>query len=85
MAKPVKVESGTILLSYEKEDSFSKEALESPANKADVEEAATQYFGMPVKVKCILRGVVEQEEHDDILGAAVGLVGVDNVEVIEEE
>jgi len=40
MAKPVKVESGTILLSYEREDIFSKEALESSSNRTDVEETA---------------------------------------------
>lgn len=85
MAKPLKVESGIIVLSYEKEDIFSKEALESPSNRADVEEAASQYFGTPLKVKCIIAGAAEQEEQDDIVKAAIELVGKDKVEVVEEE
>jgi hypothetical protein len=85
MAKPVKAESGVILLSYEKEDVFSKEALEAPSNKADVEAVASQYFGMPIKVKCIISGEKEQEEQDDIVKAAVEIVGTDKVEVVEEE
>lgn len=85
MAKPVKVESGTIILSYEKEDSFSKEALEAPANRADVEETASQYFGKPLRVKCIIAGAAEPEEQDDIVKTAIELVGKDKVEVVEEE
>ena len=85
MAKPMKVESGIIVLSYEKEDIFSKEALESPSNRADVEEAATQYFGTPLKVKCIVAGVEDHEEQDNIVKAAIELVGMDKVEVVEEE
>jgi DNA polymerase-3 subunit gamma/tau len=85
MAKPVKVESGTIVLSYEKEGIFSKEALELPANRAEVEEAASQYFNTPLKVKCIVSGEVKEEEQDNIVRAAVELVGMDNIEVIEEE
>ena len=85
MAKPIKAESGIIVLSYEKEGIFSKEALELPANKADVEEAALQYFGIPLKVKCIVSGEEKEEEQDNIVTAAIGLVGMDNIEVIEEE
>lgn len=85
MAKPVKADAGTIVLSYEKEDSFSKEALESPANRADVEATATQFFGTPIKVKCIIAGTAEEEEQDDIVKAAAELVGIDNIEVIAEE
>ncbi len=85
MAKPVKADSGIIVLSYEKEDIFSKEALESPSNRLDVEEAASQFFGTPLKIKCILGGEEEQEEQDDIVKAAIELVGQDKVEVIEEE
>ncbi|MHB1393752.1 MAG: DNA polymerase III subunit gamma/tau [Clostridia bacterium] len=85
MAKLVKVDSGIIILSYEKEDIFSKEALESPSNRLDVEEAASQFFGTPLKIKCILGGGEEQEEQDNIVTAAIELVGQDKVEVIEEE
>ena len=85
MAKPIKADSGIIVLSYEKEDVFSKEALETPANRLDVEEAASQFFGTPLKIKCILGGAEEQEEPDNIVKAAIELVGKDKVEVIEEE
>jgi DNA polymerase-3 subunit gamma/tau len=85
MAKPVKVESGTIILAYEKEGIFSKEALELPANRAEVEEAASQYFCTPLKVKCIVAGEVKEEDQDNIVTAAIALVGMDNIEVIEEE
>ena len=85
VAKPIKANSGLIVLSYEKEDSFSKEALETPANRLDVEEAASQFFGTPIKIKCILGGEEEQEEPDNIVKAAIELVGQDKVEVIEEE
>lgn len=85
LAKPLKVEGGTLVLSYEKEDTFSKEALETPANKADVEATASQFFGTPVKVKCIITGESEEEEPDDIVKAAAELVGIENIEVVEEE
>jgi DNA polymerase-3 subunit gamma/tau len=85
MAKPVKVESDAIVLSFEKEGVFSKEALELPANRADVEEAASQYFGIPLKVRCIIAGEAEEEEQDNIVKAAIEFVGIDKVEVVEEE
>jgi len=85
MAKPVTAEGGTIVLSYEKEDSFSKEAIETASNRADVEEAASQYFGTPLKVKCIIAGAVEEEEQDNIVKAAIEFVGLDKVEVVKEE
>jgi hypothetical protein len=88
MAKPSMGESGAVVLSYEKEDVFSKEALEAQGNKADVEAAASQYFGLPIKIKCMIAGEAEQEEkeeHEDMVKAAIELVGIDNVEVIEEE
>lgn len=85
LAKPLRVESGVLTLSFEKQDIFSKEALESTSNRADVEEAASQFFGIPLKVKCIITGAAEQEEQDDLVKAAVELAGIDKVEVVEEE
>ncbi len=85
MAKPLKLNSGILVLSYEKEDAFSKETIETSSNKSDVEEAASQYFGTPIKVKCIIAGTEEKEEQDDIVKAAATLVGMDNIEVVEEE
>jgi DNA polymerase-3 subunit gamma/tau len=85
MAKPLKMENGTLVLSYEKEDQFSKEALETQANKKDVEAVASDFFGFPIKVKCIMSGEVEKDEkQEDIIKAAIELVGSDKVEVIEE-
>ena len=84
MAKPVKAESGIMVLSFEKEGVFSKEALELPANRADVEEAASQYFGTPLKIKCIISGE-EEDEQDSIVKAAIEFAGMDKVEVVEEE
>lgn len=85
MAKLAKAESGIIVLSFEKEGIYSKEALELPANKADVEEAASLYFGMPLKVKCIIAGEEIDTEEDNIVKAAIEFVGIDKVEVVEEE
>ncbi|MDD3705724.1 MAG: hypothetical protein PHC45_06665, partial [Clostridiaceae bacterium] len=85
MAKLAKAESGIIVLSFEKEGVYSKEALELPANKAELEEAASQYFGMPLKVKCIIAGEDIDKEEDNIVKAAIEFVGMDKVEVVEEE
>lgn len=85
MAKPVKVESGILVLSYERDGIFSKEAIELPANRKDVEEAASQYYGIPLKVKCIVSGEAKEEEQDSIVKAAIEFVGMDKVEVVEEE
>ena len=88
MAKPSLGESGMLVLSYEKEDIFSKEAIEAQANKTEVEAAASEYFGLPIRIKCVMAGEAEPEEsedNEDIVKAAIELVGIDNVEVIEEE
>jgi len=88
MAKPSAGETGTILLTYEKEDVFSKEALEAQANREDVEAIAAQYFGQPIRIKCIVAGEEvrkQEEENEDIVKAAIELVGIDNIEVVEEE
>ncbi|MGE5632112.1 MAG: DNA polymerase III subunit gamma/tau [Caulobacteraceae bacterium] len=85
-AKPLKIDGGTIVLSYEKEDMFSKEALEAPANRNDVEAAASEYFGSQLKIRCVLSGEADAfEEQEDIVKAAIELVGQDKVEVVEEE
>jgi len=85
MAKPLRLEGGTLVLGFEKEDQFSKEALETPANRSEVETAASQYFGIPIRIKCFIIGeTAEDEDQDDIVKAAVQLVGKDRVEVIDE-
>lgn len=88
MAKPSILESGILLLTYEKEDVFSKEAIEAQANRTEVEAAATEYFGQPIRIKCMLSGETLQEDEagsNDIVKAAIELVGIDNIEVIDEE
>lgn len=88
MAKPSVSESGLLLLTYEKEDVFSKEAIETQANRTEVEAAASEYFGQPIRIKCMLSGEALQEDEagsDDIVKAAIELVGIDNIEVIDEE
>ncbi len=88
MAKPSVLEQGTVLLTYGKEDAYSKEALETQANKADVESAASQYFSQPIRIRCVIEGEELQdsgETNDDIVKAAIELVGIDNIEVVEEE
>ncbi|HOR84996.1 MAG TPA: DNA polymerase III subunit gamma/tau [Bacillota bacterium] len=85
IAKSIKAESGSIILSFDKEGIFSKEALELPANRADVEEAASKYFGIPIKIKCIIEGEAKEEEQDNMVKAAIEFAGKDKVEIVEEE
>jgi DNA polymerase-3 subunit gamma/tau len=91
LAKPIRYENGTMILSYAKEDGFCKEALEVSSVRIDVEALAQEYFGETVKIKCIF----EQEEDNidnidnqdtiDIIAAAKQFAGEDKVEVVEEE
>ncbi len=85
MVKSIKEESGKVILSYEKEGIFSKEALELPENRAEVEEAASKYFGVPLKIKCVIKGEAEEGEQDNIVKAAIEFAGNEKVEIIEEE
>lgn len=85
MAKSVKAESDRIVLIYEKESVFSKEALELPANKEEAEKSASEYFKAPIKIKCMLEGKTKEEGQDSMVKAAIELAGLDKVEVVEEE
>ena len=86
-AKPMKLDGNMLLLSFEKEDRYSKEALEMPEICRDIEKEALDYFGAEVKIKCsIVNEEVPKENEDiDIVKAAIKLAGKDNVEVISEE
>lgn len=86
-AKPIKIDGNILLLSFEKEDRYSKEALEMPEICRDIEKEALDYFGTEVKIKCsIVNEEVPKENEDiDIVKAAIKLAGKDNVEVISEE
>ncbi|MFZ5351182.1 MAG: DNA polymerase III subunit gamma/tau [Bacillota bacterium] len=88
LAKPVRFENDIIVLSYTKEDIYCKEAIEMPAVKADVETAASEYFGRSIRVKCIFENespdIDSEAEEIDIVKAAMELAGQDKVEVVEE-
>lgn len=86
-AKPVRLEGNVLLLSFEKEDRYSKEAIEMPEIKKDIEKEASDYFGMDIRIKGKMADEEEQEAEEDfdIIKAAIDLVGQDNVEVITEE
>jgi hypothetical protein len=86
-AKPIKLEGNMLFLSFEKEDRYSKEALEMPEIRKDIEKEALDYFGVEIKIKCsIANDEASEEDKDvDIVKAAIQLAGQDNVEVISEE
>jgi DNA polymerase-3 subunit gamma/tau len=86
-AKPIKIDGNMLLLSFEKEDRYSKEALEMPEICRDIEKEALDYFGTEVKIKCSIvnEEVPKENEAVDIVKAAIKLAGKDNVEVISEE
>ena len=86
-AKPINLDGNMLMLSFEKEDRYSKEALEMPEICMDIEKEALDYFGSEIKIKCsIINEEVPKENKDvDIVKAAMNLVGKDNVEVISEE
>lgn len=86
-AKPIKMEENQLLISFEKEDRYSKEALEMPEIKKDIEKEAFEYFGADIKIKGIMADQEEAETESsvDIVKAAIQLAGQDNVEVISEE
>jgi DNA polymerase III subunit gamma/tau len=86
-AKPIRLENNLLVLSFEKEDRYSKEALEMPEIRKDIEKEAMEYFGTEIRIKGILANEAEAEAEVsiDIVKAAMQLVGQDNVEVINEE
>lgn len=86
-AKPIKLDGNILLLSFEKEDRYSKEALEMPEISRDIEKEALDYFGSEIRIKCSMANeeVLEENTAVDIVTAAMQLVGKDNVEVISEE
>ena len=86
-AKPMKLDGNMLFLSFEKEDRYSKEALEMPEICRDIEKEALDYFGSEIKIKCSMvnEEVSKENAAVDIVTAAMQLVGKDNVEVISEE
>lgn len=87
-AKPLKLENNQLLLSFEVEDRYSKEALAMPEVKKDIETEASAFFGLDIRIKGILvneEAAEETAEDMDLVAAAIQLVGQDKVEVISEE
>lgn len=86
-AKPVKLDGNTLIISFEKEDKYSKEALEVPEIRKDLEAEASEYFGIDIKLKSIIKDeeVAASEDDFDIVKAAIQLAGQDKVEVVIEE
>ncbi|OGO77188.1 MAG: hypothetical protein A2Y23_01820 [Clostridiales bacterium GWB2_37_7] len=85
-AKPIKLENNTLVLSFEKEDRYSKDALEMPEIRKDIDKEALDYFGADIRIKGIIANEeAEAEAGIDIVKAAIQLAGQDNVEVISEE
>lgn len=86
-AKPLSLEDKILLLSFEKEDRYCKEALEMPEIKKEIEAEAAEYFAADIKIKGIIKDEKEAttEESIDIVKAAIKLAGHDKVEVISEE
>jgi DNA polymerase-3 subunit gamma/tau len=86
-AKPLRLEGNMLFLSFEKEDRYSKEALEMPEIRKDIEKEALDYFGTEIKIKSSIvnEEAAEENQDVDIVKAAIKLAGQDNVEVISEE
>jgi len=86
-AKPLRLDDKVLVLSFDKEDRYSKEALEMPEIKKNIEAEAAEYFATDIKIKSIIIDEEEEasEESIDIVKAAIQLAGQDKVEVINEE
>ena len=59
-----------------------------PEIKKDIENEASEYFGMDIRIKGIIVNEEEPEEVQedvDLVAAAIQLAGQDKVEVISEE
>ncbi len=87
--KPIKNDSGSIIISYAKTDDFCKLALDNSNIKNEIEELASQYFGGNIKINTVFDGEYDNVKLDegeiDIVQKAKDLFGEDLVEVIEEE
>ena len=86
-AKPIRLENNQLLLSFEKEDRYSKEALDMPEIRKDIEKEALEYFGTDIKIKGMMANeeAAAEDTGIDIVKAAIQLAGQDNVEVVSEE
>ena len=94
LCKPKIIDGERVMLCFSKQDSFSKEAMEKHETKKEIEEMASEYFGMPVKIKPVFEDEVENKDdteiedvadENDVVKKAIELFGEDLVEVVEEE
>jgi len=87
--KPIKNDSGSIIISYAKTDDFCKLALDKPSIKTEIEELACQYFGGEIKINTVFDDEYDNirlgDDEIDIVQKAKDLFGEDLVEVVDEE
>ncbi|MDD4835407.1 MAG: DNA polymerase III subunit gamma/tau [Lutispora sp.] len=93
LCKPTIIDGEKIMLCFTRQDSFSKEAVESGDTKREIEEIASEYFSKPIKIKAVYEDEVaksadesnSEENGNDIVRKAIELFGEDLVEVVHEE
>ena len=94
LCKPVLMDEDKVMLCFTRQDSFSKEAMESHETKKEIEDIAGEYFGIPVKIKPVFEDEIQKNdaidnetssEENDVVKKAIELFGEELVEVVEEE
>lgn len=94
LCKPVLMDGDKVMLCFARQDSFSKEAMESHETKKEIEDIAGEYFGIPVKIKPVFEDEIQKNdttenetssEENDVVKKAIELFGEELVEVVEEE
>lgn len=94
--KPMLIDGHKVLLCFEEEDKFSKEAIEVSKTKKEIEDIAEEYFGTPIIIKPVFEDEIEKKEDKDeikdkntidenyVVEKAIELFGEDLVEVVDD-
>lgn len=94
LCKPVLMDGEKVMLCFARQDSFSKEAMESHETKKEIEDIAGEYFGTKIKIKPVFEDEIQKNddvktetpsEENDVVKKAIELFGEELVEVVEEE
>lgn len=94
LCKPVLMDGDKVMLCFARQDSFSKEAMESHETKKEIEDIACEYFGAPINIKPVFEDEIQKNddienetpsEEIDVVKKAIELFGEERVEVVEEE
>lgn len=94
LCKPVLMDGDKVMLCFARQDSFSKEAMESHETKKEIEDIACEYFGAPINIKPVFEDEIQKSddienetpsEEIDVVKKAIELFGEERVEVVEEE